>query len=82
MQMRIRIFLLAVVLSLTAVGTAAVETDKLGSSIDTLKSYKYGNTGGVDLRWVETQVGMASKATCWAEQGHPCPPLSSWMEDT
>ena len=49
------------VLSLTAVAIAAVETEKLVSSIDTLKSYKYGNTGGVDLRWVETQVGMASR---------------------
>jgi HEAT repeat protein len=48
-------------MGLTAVDTAAVETEKLVSSIDTLKSYKYGNTGGVDLRWVETQVGMASK---------------------
>jgi hypothetical protein len=48
-------------MSLKAVGTAAVETEKLVSSIDTLKSYKYGNTGGVDLRWVEKQVGMASK---------------------
>ena len=48
-------------MSLTAVGTEAVETEKLISSIDTLKSYKYGSSGGVDLRWVETQVGMASK---------------------
>jgi HEAT repeat protein len=59
--MRTKILLLAIVMSLTAIGTAAVETDKLVSSIDTLKSYKYGNTGGVDLRWVETQIGMASK---------------------
>lgn len=61
MQTRTRILLLAIVMGLTAVGTAAVETEKLVNSIDTLKSYKYGNTGGVDLRWVETQVGMASK---------------------
>ncbi|MBW8039723.1 MAG: HEAT repeat domain-containing protein [Planctomycetes bacterium] len=61
MQMRKTIFLLAVVLSLTAVAIAAVEMEKLVGSIDTLKSYKYGNTGGVDLRWVETQIGMASK---------------------
>lgn len=61
MQTRTRTLLLAIVMGLTAVGTAAVETEKLVSSIDTLKSYKYGNTGGVDLRWVETQIGMASK---------------------
>jgi len=61
MQTRTQILLLAIVMGLTAVGTAAVETEKLVSSIDTLKSYKYGNSGGVDLRWVETQVGMASK---------------------
>jgi len=61
MQMRTKILLLAIVMGLTAVGTAAVETEKLVSSIDTLKSYKYGNTGGVDLRWVETQIAMASK---------------------
>ena len=61
MQMRTKILLLAIVMGLTAIGTAAVETEKLVSSIDTLKSYKYGNTGGVDLRWVETQIGMASK---------------------
>ncbi len=48
------------VLSVATVGTAQVETEKLIKSIDTLKSYEYGNTGGVDLRWVETQVGMAS----------------------
>ncbi|MHC4283531.1 MAG: HEAT repeat domain-containing protein [Planctomycetota bacterium] len=59
--MKTRILLLAIVMGLTAVGTAAVETEKLVSSIDTLKSYKYGNTGGVDLRWVEKQIAMASK---------------------
>ena len=47
-------------MSLTAIGTAAVEAEKLLSSIDTLKSYKYGDSGGVDLRWVETQIAMAS----------------------
>ncbi len=53
--------MLTIVLGLTTVGIGAVETDKLVSLIDTLKSYKYGNSGGVDLRWVETQVGMASQ---------------------
>ncbi len=61
MQTRTRLLLLAIVMGLTAVGTAAIETEKLVGSIDTLKSYKYGNSGGVDLRWVETQIGMASK---------------------
>ena len=60
MTIRTGILLMVSVLSLAPVGTAQVETEKLVKSIDALKSYEYGDTGGVDLRWVETQVGMAS----------------------
>jgi HEAT repeat protein len=60
MQLRTRILMVVIVMSLATAGTAAVDTAKLVSSIDTLKSYKYGNAGGVDLRWVETQIAMAS----------------------
>jgi HEAT repeat protein len=48
-------------LCLTAASGALVETEKLLKSIETLKIYKYGYTNGVDLRWIETQVGMAAK---------------------
>lgn len=61
MKIRIPMLIAGVILSLTAVAGAAVETDKLIKSIETLNTYKYGKTNGVDLNWVDMQVGMASK---------------------
>ncbi len=60
MKIRTRILVAVLVVSFAAVGMAQVETEKLADSIGRLKSYTYGNTNGVDLGWVEKQVGMAS----------------------
>lgn len=60
MKMRTRILAAVLFMSIAGVGMAQVETEKLADSIGRLKSYTYGNTNGVDLRWVEKQVGMAS----------------------
>jgi len=51
------------VMALNAVATAELETDKLVDSIDKLKTYTYGNTNGVDLGWLERQIGIASADT-------------------
>lgn len=59
------------VLSLTAVGAEKIDTERLISSIETLKAYKYGNSGGVNLRWVETQIGMVSGNASIREQIEP-----------
>jgi len=40
--------------------TAQIDMDKLETSLETLKNYHYDKTQGVDLVWVEAQVGMAS----------------------
>ncbi|MBN2138589.1 MAG: HEAT repeat domain-containing protein [Sedimentisphaerales bacterium] len=61
MKIRITILIMAAALGFTAASAAVVETEKLLKNIDTLKTYKYGSSGGVDLRWVEQQVAMASK---------------------
>ncbi len=60
MKIRTIILLATTVMALNAVATAELETDKLVDSIDNLKTYTYGNTNGVDLGWLERQVGMAS----------------------
>ncbi|HLB74151.1 MAG TPA: HEAT repeat domain-containing protein [Sedimentisphaerales bacterium] len=61
MKMQRIVFIAAVMLSVTAAVGAAVETDTLLKSIDTLKTYEYGKTNGVDLNWVDKEVAMASK---------------------
>jgi len=61
MKIRTIVFIAVVMLSLTAADATAVETDKLLKSIETLKTYEYGKTNGVDLNWVDQQVAMASK---------------------
>ena len=60
MKIRTIILMAAAVMAFGAAAIAEVQTDKLEESIDKLKSYTYGNTNGVDLRWVELQIGMAS----------------------
>ncbi len=40
--------------------TAQIDISKLEDSIATLRTYQYDKTQGVDLVWVETQVGMAA----------------------
>ena len=40
--------------------TARIDMDRLETSLERLKDYQYDKTQGVDLVWVETQVGMAS----------------------
>jgi HEAT repeat protein len=50
----------AAVMAFGAAAIAEVQTNKLEESIGRLTSYTYGNTKGVDLRWVELQIGMAS----------------------
>ncbi len=58
MKAKALIILLTVVLA--NVCWAQIDLDKLTQSIDILKDYKYDQSQGVDLVWVEKQVGMAS----------------------
>ena len=58
--MKMNLLLLFVAAVLSATLGAAVEIERLEESIAKLQAYEYDKTGGVDLRWVEAQVGMAS----------------------
>lgn len=60
MKTRMIILTAAAVMAFGAAAIAEVQTNKLEESIGRLTSYTYGNTNGVDLRWVELQIGMAS----------------------
>ena len=60
MKTRMIILTAAAVMAFGAAAIAEVQTNKLEESIGRLTSYTYGNTKGVDLRWVELQIGMAS----------------------
>ena len=42
------------------IGLAAMDFAKLEESIKALRVYEYSKTNGVDLVWVEAQVGLAS----------------------
>ncbi|MBN2131060.1 MAG: HEAT repeat domain-containing protein, partial [Sedimentisphaerales bacterium] len=60
MNIRTILLLAAATMTVSGAAMAEVQIEKLAESIDKLESYTYGNTNGVDLRWVETQIGMAS----------------------
>ncbi len=58
--MKTKIFLVVLTMSLVQPCMAQVDIDRLESSIETLQAYQYDKTNGVDLAWVELQVGQAS----------------------
>jgi len=58
--MKTKILFLVLTAALAGSTMAAVEIDKLESSIEKLQAYEYDKTNGVDLRWVESQIALAS----------------------
>ena len=58
MRMKAAIFVLATLLSTSSF--AALEVERLEESITVLRTYTYGNAQGIDLNWVEQQIGLAS----------------------
>lgn len=55
--------LLALATLLALPAAAALELDRLEESLETLQACEYDNTHGVDLNWVERQIGLASVET-------------------
>lgn len=57
--MKTRMLWIVFVAALAVTCTAQIDSDKLETALETLKTYQYDKTQGVDLVWVEAQVGMA-----------------------
>jgi HEAT repeat protein len=58
--MKAKALVVLLTVALANICWAQIDIDKLTQSIDILKDYQYDQTQGVDLVWVEKQVGMAS----------------------
>ncbi len=58
--MKVKIAALFVAALLSATSMAEVDIDRLEESIETLRVYEYGKSRGIDLNWVEQQIGLAS----------------------
>jgi HEAT repeat protein len=58
--MKTKLFLTVLTMVLVQACSAQIDINRLERSIEKLQAYQYDKTNGVDLRWVELEIGRAS----------------------